>query len=177
MGPGAIVAPAPKALNPIEPCATAAVSGPSGIAISDNLMLTALFSAYLIDAHYLAAPKRALQQADQVMPRVDHLDAAAANELLSRLRALPLYKHHVRTLRAMGIGAAANRDVTPKGLAAEATIPFNRVEEAFYGRFCALTDHTCAVTARLAHVLLSWARLQLLLDEQVDFMIAHEMGH
>lgn len=152
-----------------ESCGYAASSGVPAegrdeIVVGDHLLLSGVFSAMLMDSFIIPTPDRAGADLQALrIDGVDSADAAALSELLFRMRATPLWNNAMWQYRFFLLG--------------EYQSPLHQVEAAVYIAVCPDRSIKCWLTFTYGHAMTSAARVEVLVNDQFDFVLAHEIGH
>jgi len=154
-----------------EECGAAATSGaPSQgvqdeVVVGDHLLLSAVLSAMLLDSFILITPERAVGSIDeQTRSGNDSSEPIALSEILFRVRTTPLWTNVVTSFQTL----------TPS--LRELALP--DVESALLLQLCDPDRTTkCWLVLTLGFSLMSAERMEIMLNDQIDFVLAHEIGH
>lgn len=161
--------PATIRFSVVHDCRNSASAGPGSIQISRELLLTALLSSLYVDSQLYIVPERTLEALEErVRGARPGVDAARAGPLLDRVRQTAVWKQTVRARQQLhgGAGKTLEQYEQDDMFASIASRPD-----------CVDAPARCRLMMALSYVFLSANKFDLFFREQVDFIIAHEMGH
>lgn len=151
-------------------CARSASAGGSEVEVSGDLLLTALFSALYVDQQYIIVPDRVLASIQAVMAGPPGpWDNRRGRRIFARLHASPAWQNTVRGMRFM-----YEQDDTPLDRFERDSI---YREYAAGNPICRRNADQCRTLNTVALSLTSALKVDMLFREQVDFVLAHELGH
>lgn len=152
-------------------CTRTASAGGAQVDVSGDLLLTALFSALYVDQQYVIVPDRVLAGIQTMMAGSGgDWNNARGRSVFNRLHATPAWQNTMRGMRVM-----YQQD----------SVPLDRFErDSIYGVYarqnpeiCRRNGDQCRTLNTVALSLTSALKVDMLFREQVDFMLAHELGH
>ncbi|MDZ4776732.1 MAG: hypothetical protein SGJ23_08105 [Alphaproteobacteria bacterium] len=134
------------------------------IVVGDDLLLSAVFATMYVDSLFFVFPDRALANMETFRGdgRADSQTPADLSAALLRLRALPLWENTMRQQRV-------STD--------QRTIPLHMFEGGLFWARCPDNSLRCWFDQALTYATLSHYKSEALLQDQVDFVLAHEIGH
>lgn len=135
------------------------------IAYSDDLILAALLGSMFVDNQFFVIPPRALTNLGAVATSpstTDNRNQADFYRLLFTLRASPLYEYTLMARRDL-------KDMED--------VQMRIFEGATFWADCPRNDIECWWMGSITRTAMSAFKVEVLFQDQVDFVLAHELGH